>query len=125
MPAINDDHLGTVEPARAELKQIVERGHVTYYKELGQKVGRHERWPKWKDVLDTMAHDRPDISIIVLNADSGWPGQIDGKPVIEGKPTPHQKVYAQEELDRVFKHYAPGKPTPTLPLPKRKNQAHS
>jgi hypothetical protein len=125
MLAINDDHLGTVEPARAELKQIVERGHVTYYKELGQKVGRHERWPKWKDVLDTMAHDRPDISIIVLNADSGWPGQIDGKPVIEGKPTPQQKVYAQAELDRVFKRYAPGKQTPTLPLPKRKNKAHS
>ncbi len=121
----NDDYLGTVEPTRAELKQIVERGHVTYYKELGQKVGRHERWPKWKDVLDTIAHDRPDISIIVLNADSGWPGQIDGKPVIERKPSPQQKVYAQAELDRVFKQYAPRKPAPTLPLPKRKNKAHS
>jgi hypothetical protein len=115
MPVTNDDHLWTVEPVRSELTKLAARGSVTYYKELGQKVGRHERWPKWKDVLDTIAHDRPDISILVLNARSGWPGQIGGKPVIEGKPTDAQKRYAQAELERVFQKYAGGKRAPTLP----------
>jgi hypothetical protein len=125
MATTSDDYLCTIEPARDELKKVIERGHVTYYKELGQKVGRHERWPKWKDVLDTIAHGRPDISIIVLNAASGWPGLIDGKAVIDRKPTDDQKRYAQEELARAFRRYAPGKCTPLLPLPKRKNKTHS
>ena len=118
MAVEGDDYLGTVEPARAELVKLATRGSITYYKELGQKVGRHERWPKWKDVLDTIARDRPDISILVLNARSGWPGQIDGKPVIEGKPTEEQKRYAQAELRRVFEKYAGGQRAPTLPLRK-------
>ncbi len=116
----SDDYLGTIEPARNELKKLAAAGRVTYYKEIGSKVGRHERWPKWKDVLDTIAKDSPDISVLVLNAGSGWPGQIGGKPVIDGKPTDKQKEYAQAELDRVFKQYAQGKPTPTLPLRKRR-----
>jgi hypothetical protein len=117
----SDDYLGTVQPARAELRKLAARGSITYYKELGQKVGRHERWPKWKDVLDAIAQDRPDISILVLNARSGWPGQIGGKPVVEGKPTEEQKRYAQAELARVFEKYAGGKPVPTLPLRKARN----
>jgi hypothetical protein len=104
----------------SELKKLAERGGITYYKELGKKVGRHERWPKWKDVLDTIAAERPNISILVLNARSGWSGQIGGKPVVDGKPTDEQKRYAQAELVRVFEKYARGKTAPTLPLRKAK-----
>jgi hypothetical protein len=120
MEHTKDDYLATIEPARSELKNLAERGGITYYKELGKKVGRHERWPKWKDVLDTIAAERPDISILVLNARSGWPGQIGGKPVVDGKPTDEQKRYAQAELVRVFEKYARGKTAPTLPLRKAK-----
>jgi hypothetical protein len=118
MERAKDDFFANVEPVRAELRKLAERGSITYYKELGKKVDRHERWPKWKDVLDTIAAERPDISILVLNARSGWPGQIGGKPVIDGKPTDDQKRYAQAELQRVFAKYARGKAAPMLPLRK-------
>jgi hypothetical protein len=123
MERTKDDYVATIEPARAELKKLAERGGITYYKELGKKVGRHERWPKWKDVLDTIAAERPDISILVLNARSGWPGQIGGKAVIDGKPTDAQKKYAQAELVRVIEKYARGKTAPTLPLPKPRKRS--
>jgi hypothetical protein len=54
----------------------------------------------------------------VLNATTGWPGQINYMAT-EGKPTDEQKRFAQDELAKVFAVYCPGKPIPQLPI-KRK-----
>lgn len=104
-----------VPVVRKELEKLARAGHVTYYKDLGATIGKPPRWTLWKDVLDEISYTKPDISIIVLQASSGWPGQIDYSAT-NGKPTPAQKTYAQEELAKVFKAYCPGKPVPQLPV---------
>ena len=62
---------------------------------------------------------RPDISIIVLLAGEGWPGQIDYSAT-DGKPTDKQKQFAQDELTKVFALHYPGKPVPQLPIKKKR-----
>jgi hypothetical protein len=91
----------------------IRAGKVTYYGELGQTIGKPARWSHWKKVLDEISFQKPDISIIVLLADAGWPGQIDYSAT-EGKPTDKQKRFAQDELTRVFALHCPGKPVPQL-----------
>ncbi len=108
---------------RAELEKLAKAGELTYYGVLGAAVGKHARWPLWKQVLDEIAREetrqgRPDITFIILSAKTGWPSQIGFKGV-RNKPTEAQMQTAQTELDKVFRHYCPGKPTPTLPKPKR------
>jgi len=104
-----------VGPVRAELEKLVRAGRVTYYKDLGATIGKPARWTLWKAVLDEISYTKPDITIIVLQANSGWPGQIDYSAT-DGKPTPAQKKFAQDELTKVFKTYSPGKPVPQLPI---------
>jgi hypothetical protein len=100
---------------RAELEKLARAGRVTYYKDLGAVMGKPPRWTLWKGVLDAISYTKPDISIIVLQASSGWPGQIDYSAT-NGRPTPAQKKFAQEELAKVFDAYCPGKPVPQLPV---------
>ena len=103
-----------VQPVRVELERLLQRGKVTYYKDLGAVIGKPPRWTLWKSVLDEISYTKPDITIIVLNARSGWPGQIDYSAT-NGKPTDAQKKFAQDELDKVFATYCPGKTAPRLP----------
>lgn len=107
-----------VDAVRAELEKIVRAGRVTYYKDLGAVIGKPARWTLWKAVLDTISYNKPDITIVVLNAKTGWPGQIDYKAT-DGKPSTGQEQFAQDELARVFARYCPGKSIPKLPV-KRK-----
>lgn len=107
-----------VEPVRAELEKLARRGRVTYYKDLGATIGKPARWTLWKAVLDKISYTKPDITIIVLQANSGWPGQIDYSAT-NGKPTKDQEKFAQDELTKVFTAYCPGKLVPQLPI-KRK-----
>jgi ABC-type Zn uptake system ZnuABC Zn-binding protein ZnuA len=104
-----------VPAIRNELEKLARAGQVTYYKDLGAIVGKPPRWTLWKEVLDEISYTKPDVTIIVLQANSGWPGQIDYSAT-NGKPTPAQKKFAQDELEKVFKAYCPGKPGPQLPI---------
>src|SRR3954451_3779459 len=104
-----------VGPIRAELEKLARAGRVTYYKDLGAAIGKPARWTLWKAVLDQISYTKPDVTIIVLQANSGWPGQIDYSAT-NGKPTPAQKKFAQDELAKVFKAYCAGKPVPQLPI---------
>jgi hypothetical protein len=109
------DYKSYVEPVRAELIRLIRAGRVTYYGELGRTIGKPARWTHWKKVLDEISFTKPDISIIVLLADSGWPGQIDYSAT-GGKPTSAQKQFAQNEIARVFTLHNPGKPVPQLSI---------
>ena len=100
---------------RNELEKLARAGQVTYYKDLGAIIGKPPRWTLWKEVLDEISYTKPDVTIIVLQANSGWPGQIDYSAT-DGKPAPTQKKFAQDELAKVFKAYCPGKPVPQLPI---------
>jgi hypothetical protein len=113
------DYKSYVDPVRAELMKLIRAGRVTYYGELGQTIGKPARWSHWKKVLDEISFDKPDISIIVLLAGAGWPGQIDYSTT-GGKPTDKQKKFAQDELTKVFALHCPGKPVPQLPVKKRR-----
>jgi hypothetical protein len=104
-----------VGPVRAELEKLARAGRVTYYTDLGATIGKPPRWTLWKAVLDEISYTKPDLTIIVLQANSGWPGQIDYSAT-DGKPTPAQKKFAQAELTKVFNAYCPGKPVPQLPI---------
>ena len=104
-----------VEPVRDELMKLIRAGEVTYYGDLGRKIGKPARWTHWKKVLDEISFTKPDISIIVLLANSGWPGQIDYSAT-GGKPTPPQKTFAQNEITKVFALYSPRTPIPQLPI---------
>jgi hypothetical protein len=103
----------------AELKKLAGAGKVTYYKDLGETIGKPARWAMWKRLLDDISRNKPDITIIVLNATSGWPGQINYNPT-DGKPTDAQKRFAQNELAKVFNAHCPGKPVPQLPIKRKK-----
>jgi hypothetical protein len=112
------DYQSYVEPVRIELMKLIRAGKVTYYGELGRTIGKPARWTQWKKVLDEISFKKPDISIIVLLAVSGWPGQVDYSAT-EGKPTPAQRQFAQDEIAKVFSLYCPGKPVPQLPVKKK------
>ncbi len=100
---------------RTELEKLARAGRVTYYKDLGTVIGKPPRWTLWKTVLDEVSFTKPDVTIIVLQAGSGWPGQIDYSAT-GGKPTSDQKKFAQDELAKVFTTYCPGRPVPQLPI---------
>ena len=104
-----------VAAVRSELEKLARAGRTTYYKDLGATIGKPARWTLWKEVLDEISYAKPDITIIVLQASSGWPGQIDYSAT-SGKPTPDQRKFAQDELTKVFSAYCPGSPVPQLPI---------
>jgi hypothetical protein len=104
---------------RNELVRLARAGKISYYRELGDVVGRGQRpWPELDEISD---EGRPDITFLILQANTGWPSRI-SKEFTEGKPTPKQKQAAQTGLNEVFKHYCPTKMAPTLPQPKRRRK---
>ena len=117
------NYAGDKARIRTELLRLARAGELTYYGVLGASVGKPARWTLWKTVLDEISREIPtadaDITFLILNATSGWPGQIGFVPT-GGHPTPEQKAKAQRELERVFRQYCPGKPIPMLPQRKRR-----
>jgi hypothetical protein len=108
---------------RFELMKCARAGEITYYDELKAAVGMDVDWTPVLDRISTeeILKGEPDITDIILNATTGWPGRISRKYTYV-KPTPEQKEKAQRGLDAVFKRYCPGKQAPTLPLPRRKRR---
>lgn len=118
MPAPTS-HATETQLVRDELLKLARAGKVTYYTDLGAAVGKPARWTLWKTILDKISYDKPDITIIVLSAKTGWPSQIAYKAT-NGKPTDQQKKFAQDELAKVFGLHCPGRPVPRLPIKRKK-----
>jgi hypothetical protein len=89
------------------LLERAKSGHTIFYAELGKQVGIPTRGP-WKPILDEIAREetssgRPDITFIVINSQTGLPGQIGFKPA--KPPTPEQRRIADEMIQQVFAHH--------------------
>jgi hypothetical protein len=89
------------------LLECAQQGQTIFYGDLGIKVGVPTRGP-WKPILDEIAREettsgRPDITFLVINRQTGLPGQIGFKPA--KPPTPEQRNIADDEIKRVFAYY--------------------
>jgi hypothetical protein len=62
----------------------------------------------WKPILDLISHEEtdkglPDITFLVINKQSGLPGQI--RFELAKPPTPEQRQYADNVIQVVFAFY--------------------
>jgi hypothetical protein len=85
-----------------------------YYGEFGAKTSTGPRGPS-KEVLDLIANEekaagRPDITVILVRKDTGYPGQIDGRETRQ--PTPPQRQRAREKMQEAIDAYNPGARNP-------------
>ena len=109
-------HLEKKELIRAELLKCARAKpiEILSYSDFGKRVQIIPRGPG-KALLDLIAreendHQRPDITVLLVRKDSGYPGQIDG---IHSKiPTPQQKIRARKKLQEVIDVYNRGAPNP-------------
>jgi len=95
------------EAIRAELIRRAKQTCTIYYSELGELVGIPAQGP-WKPVLDEIGREersngRPDITFLVINKQTGLPGQIGFKPA--KPPTLEQRRTADSEIQSVFDYY--------------------
>lgn len=100
-------HGDRMDAIRARLLQLAREGRTIFYGELGAAVGIPARGP-WKPVLDEIARlettdRRPDITFLVINKQTGLPGQIRFRPA--KPPTPDQRRIADAEIQRVYAYY--------------------
>lgn len=89
------------------LSRCARQRRTIFYGELGTEVDVPARGP-WKAVLDEIAREetangRPDITFLVINKQTGFPGQIGFKPA--KPPTPEQRRIADDVIEKVFAHY--------------------
>src|SRR5947209_8627616 len=88
------------------LKRAMERQTI-FYGDLAPLVGMSAQGP-WKGILDEMALEetsqgRPDFTYLVINKQSGLPGQIGFEPA--KPPSPAQRKHADDEIRKVFEYY--------------------
>lgn len=100
-------YLDRKDAIRSELIRLAENGKTIFYGELGSVVGIPVRGP-WKPILDQIGREEtarglPDITFLVINKQTGLPGQIGFKPA--KPPTADQRKTADETLAAVFGHY--------------------
>jgi hypothetical protein len=93
----------------ATLSQRAKSGRTIFYGELGEEVGIPSRGP-WKPILDEiareeMARGRPDITFLVINKQTGLPGQIGFKPA--KPPSLDQRRMADDVIQKVFAYHRP------------------
>jgi hypothetical protein len=91
----------------AALSQCARQRRTIFYGELGQQVDVPARGP-WKAVLDEIAREetangRPDITFLVINKQTGFPGQIGFKPA--KPPTREQRKIADDAIEKAFAYY--------------------
>jgi len=94
----------------ALVKRAQEGSRILTYTQLGKIVDVPARGP-WKQILDFIAlgekrQGLPDITFLVVNKRTGYPGQIGFRPA--APPTAEQKALAAKELQKVIDHYCPG-----------------
>ncbi len=92
---------------RALLLDRARAGETIFYSDLGRQVGIPSRGP-WKPILDDIAREeissgRPDITFLVINKQTGLPGQIEFEPA--KPPTLEQRKVADRVLQDVFSFY--------------------
>jgi hypothetical protein len=109
-------HIDKKDLIHAELLKAIKANPIKkiYYGELGAKTNSGPRGPS-KEVLDCIAEEekaagRPDITVILVRRDSGYPGQIDGRQT--KKPTPTQMQRAREKMQEAIDAYNPGERNP-------------
>lgn len=100
------------QAVKDELLRFARKGATTTYGELGRSVGIPPQGP-WKPLLDEISQEetvngRPDITFLVLNKGTGFPGQIGF--VRAGQPSHEQIGMARRTLNAVFDTYAPKQP---------------
>ncbi|HTB00963.1 MAG TPA: hypothetical protein VK804_10850 [Bradyrhizobium sp.] len=101
-------HAGLLDAIKAKpIKKI-------YYGEFGARTQTGPRGPS-KQVLDLIADEekaagKPDITVILVRRNTGYPGQIDGKET--KKPTDAQKRRAHEKMQEAIDAYNPGARNP-------------
>jgi hypothetical protein len=84
------------------------------YSIFGLRVGIPSRGP-WKPILDLIGEEetkrgRPDITYLVINKSTGFPGQISlekAKP-----PSAEQKATAKREIQKIIDKYSPESKNP-------------
>ena len=91
----------------AVLSRCARQRRTIFYGELGSEVDVPARGP-WKAVHDEIAREetangRPDITFLVINKQTGFPGQIGFKPA--KPPTPEQRRIADDAIEKVFAYY--------------------
>jgi hypothetical protein len=79
-----------------------------FYRDLAPLVGMSAQGP-WKPILDEIALEetsqgRPDFTYLVINKQSGFPGQIGFEPA--KPPSAKQRKRADEEIAKVFSYYS-------------------
>ncbi|WP_316980028.1 hypothetical protein [Shumkonia mesophila] len=94
---------------RAELMKCARAGETPSYREFGARVGIPPQGP-WKPVLDKISREQtgqglPDITFLLINKTTGYPGQIGF--LRARKPTPEQKELARLKLQEVFEAFCP------------------
>jgi hypothetical protein len=91
----------------AALTEYARQRKTIFYRDLGQQVDIPARGP-WKPILDEIAREetasgRPDITFLVINKQTGFPGQIGFKPA--KPPTREQRQIADSTIANVFAYY--------------------
>lgn len=84
------------------------------YTEFGKLVGIPSQGP-WKLILDHVADEErvrglPDLTFMVINKRTGYPGQIGGEPA--HPPSDAQKRRAKAEFQKLIDRYNPGARNP-------------
>ena len=100
-------YLGRKAAILTVLLRRAQQGSTIFYGELGKEVGIPARGP-WKAILDEIAREetaagRPDITFLVINRQTGLPGQIGFKPA--KPPTSEQRRTADDVIQKVFAHH--------------------
>ncbi len=93
---------------RVKLLQCAFDQKTIYYSDLAPLVGMSAQGP-WKPVLDEIALEetsqgRPDFTYLVINKQSGLPGQIGFEPA--KPPTAEQRKRVDDEIKKIFAYYS-------------------
>jgi hypothetical protein len=109
LPTVSIHYLDKKDLIRNELTALAKEVPLRCltYGEFGARVGIPARGP-WKKILDLIASeeltaDRPDITFLVINSKTGYPGQIDFEPA--SPPSQAQRRSFEAMLKRIAAHY--------------------
>jgi hypothetical protein len=102
-------YIDSKEDIRARLIDLARNRRTIFYSDLGSEVGIPARGP-WKPILDEIAREetlngRPDLTFLVINKQTGLPGQIQFEPA--KPPTSDQRAFADQTLRAIFAFYSP------------------